>query len=447
MKIKFKGNNELLSMSLPILIQMFFQILFGMIDTMALSPHSDYSVAAVGYANQISAIFLLSFIILSSGVSILISQYLGAGQEREANATAGMAIVLSVIIGILSGLIISTGSLGILKLLRVPSKLLGDAGAYLRIIGCGITFQALYNVFTAIYRAYSKAKYATIVSVIVNIFNIIGDGFVVWDPFHLGIHPVKGVACVTVLSYIAGLIAMGLLARRKLPKLTFFADRNIIKNIFSYGIPAAGENISYKFSQLVATSLITLLGSDFLSAKTYAMNIMTFISIVPNSIATALGIIVGYYVGKQEKQEAYSSCYRGLKTGLLCVLLLNLLVLSLGRLFLGLLAGSAHIRSIAYMIMLMEGLTLLAKTCNFMFGNSLRGSGDVVFPVGVSILSMWVFGVILAYILGIRLEKGILGIYAAFLIDEIFRSLLLFARWKSRRWESKGLIKKQTCEE
>lgn len=434
------SNNEIIRMSVPILIQMFFQILFGMIDTMALSRYSDYSVAAVGYANQINSIFLLSFIILSSGVSILISQYIGAKKENEANTTAGMAILLSIIIGIISSLIICIFSELILRFLNVPYNLLEDAANYLHIIGYGITFQAIYNVFTAIYRAYSKAKYATIVSIIVNIFNIIGDGLVVVDPFKANYDPVKGVAYITVLAYISGVFVMCLIANKELPKITFSVNIKIIKNIFSYGIPAAGENISYKFSQLTATSIIMVLGSDFLSAKTYAMNIMTFISIVPNSIATAIGILVGYYIGKKQVMEAYKICYKGLKFGLVCVMILNVFVLCIGNILLDILIDSISILHIARIIMLFENVTLLAKTCNFMFGNSLRGTGDVVFPVAVSVVSMWGLGVIFAYILGIKLKWGILGIYIAFLLDETFRSVLLFVRWKSKKWKNKGII-------
>lgn len=441
MNFNFKASsNEIILMTVPILLQMFFQILFGMIDTMALSVHSDYSVAAVGYVNQINSIFLLSFIILSSGVSILISQYIGAQKEKVANITSGMAILLTVIIGVISSIIVSGFSGSILNFLNVPSSLLEDATNYLCIIGYGITFQALYNVFTAIFRAYSKAKYATIVSIIVNLFNIIGDGIVVFHLFNTNYDPVKGVAYITLIAYILGVFVMCLIAHKELSKIEFSANLKIIKSIFSYGLPAAGENISYKFSQLVATSIIVTLGSSFLSAKTYAMNIMTFISIVPNSIATAIGIIVGYYIGKKQLTEAYKICYKGIKLGLICVIVLNIFVLCIGNILLDGLINDSSIIHITKIIMTFEGVTLMVKTCNFMFGNSLRGAGDVVFPVVVSVISMWGFGVIIAYILGVKCEWGIVGIYIAFLFDEAFRSVLLFIRWKTQKWENKGII-------
>lgn len=441
MKLHLKNSShEIILMSMPILIQMFFQILFGMVDTLALSLYSDYSVAAVGYANQINSIFLLSFIILSSGVSILISQYIGAQKKDIASNTTGIAILLTLFIGLLSSIIVIIFSGTIIKGLNIPSILFKDTSNYLRLMGYGIVFQALYNVFTAIFRAYSKAKYSTIVSIIVNIFNIIGDTIIVYNPLDINYDPVKGVALITVFAYIIGVFVMCLIAYKKLPKIDFSIELKIIKNIFSYGLPAAGENISYKLSQLFATSIIVMLGSDFLSAKTYAMNIMTFISIVPNSIATGVGIIIGYYIGKTCTIEAYKICFKGLKLGFACVIILNLIILCVSNSLIDILINSSTIARISKTIMLFESITLLAKTCNFMFGNSLRGTGDVIFPVVVSVTSMWGFGVILAYILGIILGYGIMGVYVAFLFDESFRSFLLFLRWKSKKWEGKGII-------
>ncbi len=71
-----------------------------------------------------------------------------------------------------------------------------------------------------------------------------------------------------------------------------------VKLLIYYGIPSAGENISYKISQLVVTTLLGQLGGFILSAKIYAMNVMLFVSLIPNSIGIATGILVGYFMGK-----------------------------------------------------------------------------------------------------------------------------------------------------
>ena len=84
---------------------------------------------------------------------------------------------------------------------------------------------------------------------------------------------------------------------------------------------------------------------------------------------------------------------------------------------------------IAKDIICLEAFTLLFKVGNFMFSNSLKGVGDVYYCVALSVVSMWVFGVGVSYILGIALEWGIVGIYAGFCMDEAVRCMMMWGRW------------------
>ncbi|MNN96955.1 MATE family multidrug exporter [compost metagenome] len=73
--------------------------------------------------------------------------------------------------------------------------------------------------------------------------------------------------------------------------------------------------------------------------------------------------------------------------------------------------------------------------------NSLRAAGDARFPVLMGVCSMWGVSVPLAYLLGVHLEIGLLGIWIAFAVDEWLRGLIMLLRWRSRAWEKKALVK------
>ena len=75
------------------------------------------------------------------------------------------------------------------------------------------------------------------------------------------------------------------------------------------------------------------------------------------------------------------------------------------------------------------------------FISSLKGAGDVKFTVQIGILSMWGFGVFCAYILGLKIGIGILGVWIGMSLDEWIRGLIMSIRWKSRAWERKAVIK------
>ena len=66
--------------------------------------------------------------------------------------------------------------------------------------------------------------------------------------------------------------------------------------------------------------------------------------------------------------------------------------------------------------------------------SSLRATGDVWFPIQMAVLSMWCVWVPLAWLLGLKLGLGLAGVWIAMLTDEWLRGLLMYRRWKSRKW-------------
>ena len=83
------------------------------------------------------------------------------------------------------------------------------------------------------------------------------------------------------------------------------------------------------------------------------------------------------------------------------------------------------------------------RTFNLICVNSLRATGDAAFTVKMGVLSMWGLAVPISYILGIHFGLGLAGVWTAFIVDEWFRGITMYFRWKSRVWEKKGLVQSQ----
>lgn len=433
--MKLKNDYNTFSMSVPIIFQSFFQILFGLADTWFLSLYSDLAVACVGYANQILAVLLLVYVILSSSISIVGAQYLGDGRKKEAGQLCSDAVTGTVLVSILMSAVLMAGSPFLLELLQVPDPMREGTWTYFMVISAGLVFQGGNTVFVSVYRIFAKAKAAMLIGILTNVCNIILDAAVILNPFQFAYDPVFGIAAATVSSNLVGFLILYFLSRRQLG-ITYHLSMSVknIKLLLQYGVPAAGENISYKISQLVVTVLLTALGSSVLTAKIYAMNLMLFVSMIPNSIGIATGIIIAYLFGEKKYDDLYRKCWQNIGAGILFVLFLNIAVILMSDWLLHFFTGDGEIIRNAKWIIYLEAFTLLFKVGNFMFGNSLKGVGDVYYCVAVSILSMWIWGVGLAYVLGILLDLGIVGIYSTFCADEMFRSILLGRRWTQKRF-------------
>ncbi len=283
-------------------------------------------------------------------------------------------------------------------------------------------------------------------------FNVIGDLLVVSGYLHI-FGTIKDVALVTVianllsalLTFILFIHSENLFADTKKSilntnkamisagKTTLFGSPNktTCREILTLGIPAAGESCSYKCSQMVVTMIIGLLGTEALTAKIYAMNFSYLLVLLPNAIATAAGIMVDVHLGAGELNKAKTTAFSCIRKVTAAIAILDVFFLFTARQWLKLFTHDPLILSLAYVVLMMDMVTMFVKNGNLTLGNSLRAAGDVHYLYVISIFSMWGIGTALAWFFAIPLNFGLPGIFAAFFLDEVVRVFLLWRRWKS----------------
>ncbi len=425
-----KSPYKLWRLATPIAFESFFQMMFGLADTFVLSSYSDDAVAAVGYVNQVLDVILLIFRVIASGTSVLLAQAIGSRDSKQQEQICCAACWLSAGTGLSALLATVFGRTVLLKALQMDSILLPHGTAYLEVMGCGLVFSSLFTVLTAIYRSSGKAAITSAIAVSANILNMVGDFLVVRGTLHV-FGTVKDVALVTVISNgLACAAAFALLLSQQGTRLFRIPGHTYIGAVLRLGIPAAGESCSYKCSQLVVTMLLGQLGPQVLAARIYGMNLSRIIVLFPNAIAIAAGIMVGVSAGEGNLEQARKTACSCVKKGTLAIMAVELLLLPCSRFLLRQFTKQPEILKMAYIVFLMEAVTMFLKNINLTLGNSLRAIKDVLYPVLISVFSMWLIGTGFAWMLGIVFPFGLVGFFCAFFIDEGIRSLLLFGRCK-----------------
>lgn len=174
----------------------------GAVDTFMLSRHSDASVAAVGFTNQIIAFVFIVFEVINLGTSVLCSQYLGARMRDRMETVVGVSIVVNLI----SGLLISTAlylfATPILDGLGLDGEMLTEGVSYMEIVGAFAFFQALQLTFGAVLRSNDKAIYPMLVVLVVNCINILGNYALIFGELGAPALGVKGAAISLSLIHI-----------------------------------------------------------------------------------------------------------------------------------------------------------------------------------------------------------------------------------------------------
>lgn len=446
MEVEGRLKKDLKSITWPLFIESALFSLLGSVDTIMLGRYSDNAVAAVGVSNQIIWMLNLMFGIITAGTSILIAQYLGAKSEQKTIIqVAGISIGVNTIIGVIISLLMFFCGTGMMKLLNSPPELINLGNQYLKIVGGFIFIQAITMTFTAILRAHSLTKICMNATIIMNIVNVILNYILIFGKLGFPSMGVAGAALATTLSKVVGLIILGkstydlLLNKFRISMFMPFPKAHLI-NILKIGVPSAAEQISYNLSQLVITSFINLIGVSSMAAKSYVGTIVCFSYIFALAVGQGGSILIGNLVGNKEDNKAYKLCIYTIKKAVIVSIVMSILIAISGKGILGFLTNSQDILSIAVIVFIIEIVLEPGRCINIVGINGLRATGDVRFPVYIGIFSMWTFGVGLAYLLGIKLNLGLAGVWIAFAVDEWFRGILVLIRWKTGKWKGKGFV-------
>jgi Na+-driven multidrug efflux pump len=148
-------------------------------------------------------------------------------------------------------------------------------------------------------------------------------------------------------------------------------------------------------------------------------------------------------VGAGEMDRAYKEGIQNLKRSWLITLPAVGIICLFSNQILGLFTNNNEIISLGVTLLLLGFLLEPGRNFNIVVERSLQAAGDARYSMTVSVLVIWCFTVPFTYLLGIHWGFGLIGIWVAFIADEWVRGLFLFFRWKSRKWESKALVKRE----
>lgn len=321
---------QLLIFFFPILIGTFFQQLYNTVDTIVVGQYvGTNALAAVGTTGTLINLLVGFFVGVSSGATVIISQFFGAGDAKNVSKAVHTSMALALAGGLIImvfGLLTARPSL---ELLGVPEEIMDDALTYVNVYYCGIIASMIYNVGTGVLRAIGDSRMPLYVLIVCCLVNIVLDLLFVlafhWDVF--------GVAFATVLSQVvsAVLIMARLMLTREsyrveLKKIRF--DRSILKNVIRIGLPAGAQSVLYSVSNLVVQASINSFGTDAIASWAAIGKIDGFIWMVMSAFGIAITTFVGQNFGAMKYDRVKKSIRVCLGMSLGTTIVLSILLLT-----------------------------------------------------------------------------------------------------------------------
>lgn len=445
--IKSPVKRELVWLTVPIFIETLLIMSLGAIDTFMLSRISDASVGAVGLSNQIVSFCFIIFEVINLGTAVLCAQYLGASQAGKLEVVVGVSLVVNFVFGILISALLFFFPEQIMSYVGLKGEMLPIGARYMKIVGAFAFVQALSMTLSACLRSVNKAYWPMLVVLVVNILNIIGNYIFIFGKFGAPALGAEGAAISTVTARCVATTALFIIVYtttiRRFPlEILRHWPSDIFRNLMKIGLPSAGEQMSYYFSQLFIAFFITGLGLEALATRTYCTNVILYTYIFCIAIAHGGAIIIGHQTGGAKWRAAFITGKYVLKVAVIITLCLSLILAICGKWIMEALTENPEIIRMGVTIFWIDLLLEIGRPINIFATNALQSAGDVNYPFYVGVICMWSIAVGLAYLVGITWGFGLIGIWWMFCLDENVRGAIFIHRWWSLKWQHKSFVHK-----
>ena len=437
---------NLVRFSLPLLIGNFAQQLYSTVDSMVVGKFvGDNALAAVGASGPIINLLLVLLMGISTGAGIMVSQYFGAHDRENLSRTIGNCITLTIIASVV---IMSVGiatTYPILAALNTPPEIIADTHTYLVIIYYGMFGMAFYNIISGILRGLGDSISPLIYLLIACALNVWLDlQFVIG--FGWG---VAGVAWATIIAQaISGALCLIQLCRMRdvvdINRHTLQLDRTTALRIGKLGLPAGITQAIFSMALIIVQQLTNSFGAFVITCSTVVTRVDGF-AMMPNfTFGMAMTTYAGQNVGARRPDRVVEGTREGLKLGLLVSTICTAGILVFGRALFGLFTNTPEVIDTSMRMMTIISVGYIAFSVSQVLSGVMRGAGDTMTPMWISLFTTVVLRVPIAYGLAYitrspELPNGSYdSLYYSLLISWVMTTVITAVFFKRGKWRKKA---------
>lgn len=439
-----KIRRDVINLVLPIMVEQTFVMLLGICNTMMAGHIGEEAVSAIGMVDSINNMFIAFFAALSVGATVVVAQQIGQDNYKKANETAKQAII--------SGLMVSTLITLVLWVLRTQliSALYGgaeelvkfDAKLYLEFTLITYPFIAIEQIANGILRGCGDTKTPMKITIFMNVVNIVIGYILIFGvkPMCIPSFGIEGAALAIAIARLIGTICIMyiLLKGDKVIKIKnifqFKFDMKIQFNIFNIGIPAGMEQVIFNAGKLIVQIFIVTMGTASIAANAIGISICQIVNVAGNSLCLAATTLVGQYVGRNDIKGAKEILIYLVESGTIILVLVGLIFIPIAPWVSGLYTDVHEVIKISSKLIRSNSIALIAWGMSFIMSSGLKGAGDTRYTMVTAFIGMWLFRIVFGYIIGIKLNFGVLGIWIAMYIDWIVRGIMYCSRLRGDKW-------------
>ena len=442
-------SKALLKFALPMLIGNIAQLLYSTVDSVIVGKYvGDLALGAIGVSGPIVNMFLILFMAVGTGVTVMVSQYFGAREYDKLGTSIGNSITL-----ILISVVIITGAgiplaAPLLRVTNTTADIFDMAHIYLVIMFVGAFGNGFYNIISGVLRGLGEAVFPLLVLLATTVINIALDLIFVCV-LELGVagaawatiiaQTVSAIACLVKLFMMKDIVKIN---RKMLRPVAFYTRKIIV-----LGLPSGVAQGILFVSILFVQSLINSMGSMVVATTTTVMRVDSFAMLPCQTFSMAASTFTGQNMGANRMDRVRQGTKAVVTMSLIASVALVTLLLIFGKFALGWFTDTAAVIELGYRMICIMSVAYVVMAFMQCYSGVMRGAGDTMAAMWITICINVIVRIPTAYILAHFTKSAEWptgspdAIYGSMVIAWIVGAIITIAYYSTGRWKKKALVK------
>jgi len=427
--------------AVPMLIGNVFQQFYNIADSIIVGKFiGKEALAAVGASFPL-IFMLISFVVgVAMGTTVIIAQYFGAKDMRMVKRSMDTLYIFLFFASILVTILGLVFSKPIFRLINLPADIMPQAVTYFNVYLAGLIFFFGFNGTSAILRGLGDSKtplYFLIISTVMNI--ILAILFVA--VFKWG---VAGAAFATVISqagaFITGIIYLNRtheVVKLSIHNLEF--DWGIFRRSLQIGLPSGFQQTFVALGMLAVMRIVNDFGTNVIAAYSVAGRIDSLAGMPAMNFGVALSTFVGQNLGAQKVERVRQGFQATLYMSSALAIFTTLMVVVFPRGLMNLFTSDASVIEIGSHYLVIVGAFYVFFSTMFVVGGVMRGAGDTLIPMFITLFSLWLIRIPMAWLFS--RQVGYIGIWWSIPIAWFVGMSLSYLYYLKGNWKKKVIIR------
>lgn len=436
-----KFMKSLCKIAIPVTLQSMLQASFSIVDQIMIGQLGETNISAVGLCGNFSLIFSVVIGAVSTVAGILIAQFIGAEDTKEAWCGFDVSLICGILI---SGIfILASGcfSRQILGLYTTDTSIINTGTVYFRIIAFSYIPMAISNILSSWLRCREHATIPFLAS-----FGAVGvntglNYLLIFGKFGFPCMGIKGAAIATLISQLFNLVVIvagfALCIRKDgdKPVWSLHFSKITVKDYFIMIMPILISEFLWSLGQNVESAVYGHLGTSNLAAYTLTCPIQGLIVGALSGLSAAAGVMVGKRLGRKEYDEAYTESKKIMYAGLAGAVVVSALLITMAGVYTKLYRVDDSVKSLGKILLIVFALYAPVKVENMILGGGIiRSGGNTKIIMVIDIVGTWCIGIPMCLLAAYVFKWGIVGVYTLLTTEEIFRLAVSLVIFKRRKW-------------